>query len=220
MSNNDHSNDFINIVGPNHLQNELLVQYFETKLDNALCSSSSKLGLNTSPPAVSPKNQVILLDCAGQNHETPWSEVDLQISSNKKVFFAIFNLPIKTTDENSFLARGFRGIFFENTPVEILCKGTGLILKGELWYSRETMSRFLTKQHSMYNQQDNESASAMLTAREREILIKLASGASNKDIASFLCISTHTVKTHLYNLYKKINVPNRLQAALWVAKYL
>ena len=43
---------------------------------------------------------------------------------------------------------------------------------------------------------------------------------SNQEIADALQISLHTVKTHLYNAYKKINVPNRLQGALWAATYL
>jgi len=44
----------------------------------------------------------------------------------------------------------------------------------------------------------------------------LASGMPNRDIAERLCISPHTVKTHIYNLYKKINVTNRYQAVRWL----
>ena len=61
---------------------------------------------------------------------------------------------------------------------------------------------------------------SVLTRRESEILAHLAVGATNQEISDKLCISPHTVKTHLYNIYKKINVPNRLQAALWAAKNL
>jgi len=52
------------------------------------------------------------------------------------------------------------------------------------------------------------------------LLTMVISGSKNKDIAHQLLISPHTVRTHIYNIYKKINVPNRLQASLWAAKNL
>ena len=60
----------------------------------------------------------------------------------------------------------------------------------------------------------------MLTHREREILKTIATGASNAEIAQALFISVHTVKTHVYNIFKRIKVSSRLQAALWATKYL
>ncbi len=59
-----------------------------------------------------------------------------------------------------------------------------------------------------------------LTTREKEILIHVATGAGNREIATTLKIRHNTVKTHIYNIFKKINVTNRLQAALWTAKYI
>ena len=53
-----------------------------------------------------------------------------------------------------------------------------------------------------------------LTERELEVLELLASGNSNKEIASRLFISTSTVKTHLVHLYQKLDVLRRTQAVM------
>lgn len=50
-----------------------------------------------------------------------------------------------------------------------------------------------------------------LTKREKEIFLLVIAGKTNKDIQDELYISLKTVKTHLYNIYRKLNVQNRLQ---------
>lgn len=55
----------------------------------------------------------------------------------------------------------------------------------------------------------------LLTYREKQILVKLCKGATNNDIANALFISEHTVRTHIYNIFKKIKVKNRTQAMYW-----
>ena len=59
---------------------------------------------------------------------------------------------------------------------------------------------------------------AELTEREREILRLLASGASNKDIARQLFISANTVKVHLRNIFAKIGVTSRTEAAVYAIR--
>ena len=51
-----------------------------------------------------------------------------------------------------------------------------------------------------------------LTPREHEILERLASGQSNKELARALDISPNTIKTHLARLYEKLEVRNRVEA--------
>jgi DNA-binding NarL/FixJ family response regulator len=51
-----------------------------------------------------------------------------------------------------------------------------------------------------------------LTAREEEILDKLIAGASYKEIAAALCISAHTVSSHLRKVYEKLRVNSRAEA--------
>ncbi|WP_203294742.1 response regulator transcription factor [Luteirhabdus pelagi] len=60
---------------------------------------------------------------------------------------------------------------------------------------------------------DSEKISELgITDREHEILVKLSEGLSNKEIGETLFISESTVKTHLSNLYSKLNVKRRTQA--------
>ena len=58
-----------------------------------------------------------------------------------------------------------------------------------------------------------------LSNREIEVLACLATGHSNKSIARELRISEATVKIHVKNVLRKINVSNRTQAAVWVSKH-
>ena len=55
-----------------------------------------------------------------------------------------------------------------------------------------------------------------LTARERSILDLIADGLSNKLIAQSLGITEGTVKVHVKNLLKKLDVRSRLEAAVWL----
>jgi DNA-binding NarL/FixJ family response regulator len=58
-----------------------------------------------------------------------------------------------------------------------------------------------------------------LTPREREVLALLADGLPNKLIARRLDISEKTVKAHLTNIFQRIGVTDRTQAALWAQKH-
>ena len=57
-----------------------------------------------------------------------------------------------------------------------------------------------------------------LTSRELEVLIQVANGMINKEIATSLNISERTVKNHLSNIFKKIDVSDRTQAAVFAIK--
>ena len=54
-----------------------------------------------------------------------------------------------------------------------------------------------------------------LTEREAEVLVLLTAGLSNPEIARKLFVSINSVKTHVRNLYRKIDVDTRTKAALW-----
>ena len=59
-----------------------------------------------------------------------------------------------------------------------------------------------------------------LNQREIEILTLVAAGYTNLEIAEKVGIHRNSVQSQLRDIFKKINVPNRLQAILWAAKNL
>ncbi len=58
-----------------------------------------------------------------------------------------------------------------------------------------------------------------LTEREQEVLNLLARGSTNKDIAQSLILSVRTVEAHLHNIYGKLDVASRTEAALWAVNH-
>lgn len=58
-----------------------------------------------------------------------------------------------------------------------------------------------------------------LTPREQDVLFELTKGKSNREIASSLFVTEKTVKTHISNIFSKLHVQDRTQAALYAVKH-
>jgi DNA-binding NarL/FixJ family response regulator len=59
-----------------------------------------------------------------------------------------------------------------------------------------------------------------LTNREREVLILVAEGLSNKEIAQRLVVTVRTVDFHVSNILRKLDVISRVEAAVWAQAHL
>ncbi len=208
----------IYIVGPVKLQNEMMAQCLESSTElTCVCCSESDLSSTLNKTNGHPS--LILWDSVGNDMDNLWTALGVGFNlSNDQHFVVLFNVNQDKGVEKEAAIRGVRGVFYKNDPFEIFAKGIQAILKGELWFSRETLTKFLLEAKNSAKLDLDTTDS--LTRREKEILTHIACGASNKKIADELCISPHTVKCHIYNIYKKIDVSNRLEAALWAAKNL
>lgn len=111
-----------------------------------------------------------------------------------------------------------KGVFYRNESLDVICKGIGALLDGDLWMSRDLMARLIL----FYRKYQNNAfrPACGLTNREMEIIALLSAGSSNQQIAEKLFVSEHTVKSHLYNIFRKINVHNRIQALNWIHQNL
>jgi DNA-binding NarL/FixJ family response regulator len=81
----------------------------------------------------------------------------------------------------------------------------------------EHKTKHFSRKSAHGNQADTE---ALLEWREREVLVGIASGASDEEIAEKLNVSLREVKADISNICKKLNAPNRLQTVLWAAAHL
>jgi len=87
---------------------------------------------------------------------------------------------------------------------------TGFFVKGKVQYIRPIISSAVFASGA--------SKIELLTEREQEVLDLLADGFSNKDIAKRLFLSEKTVKNHLNTIFKKMEVTDRTNAALYAIK--
>ena len=208
----------VHIVGPLIFQNKLMAWYLQEKTGLA-CRCIRDLDVASFSDRNGQQTELLLLDCLGSDYSNLWSTIRSLFDSAKKgVYVAIFNLAAGQSFGNDLVKKGVRGVFYDDDPLPNFAKGVPAILDGEMWFSRKDLMKCILEADSDIKLAME--VKAQLTAREREILLLIASGINNSQIADNLNISRNTVKTHLYNIYNKINVPNRLQAALWAAKHL
>jgi len=112
---------------------------------------------------------------------------------------------------------GFSGYLTKDSTITRLVASIRAILSGEVVISGRlaraaTGGRSEEEREALFRAQQ-------LTAREREVLQLLAEGASSEEVAKRLCVSSHTVRTHVQNTLVKLQVHSRLEAATFAVRY-
>jgi len=93
--------------------------------------------------------------------------------------------------------------------------------RGEAAISRElagTLLKIVSRQNEICSPDTTAAEKFHLTSRQIEILQLVAQGLSNKEISRCLSVSEHTVKYHLGEIYQRLNLKNREQAAEYARK--
>ncbi|EGQ8008188.1 helix-turn-helix transcriptional regulator [Vibrio parahaemolyticus] len=115
-----------------------------------------------------------------------------------------------------------KGLFYFEDDFDKVMTGLKGILNGENWLSRDILNQLIGHLLSLNNTVGElETKLEMeLTRREMQVLSALCQGGSNLDIADSLFVSEHTVKSHLYSIFRKLEVKNRMQAITWAKRNL
>lgn len=216
---NDFNEDLGNvlIVTPGSPQSALFIEYVSEK------TGCSVTGLEPGSPRIAQtlRDYNLALFDASALDERDIGHVQQAVADGAKTVFSGFNIP--SEDEalrllDLLYLLYLQGIFYKTDQLDLLCKGILCLLNGDFWMSRHLMTRLVR----LYRQQRTNTyrPACGLTQRELEILAMLGSGETNMNIAKQLFISEHTVKSHLYNIFRKIEVKNRTQAINWAKDHL
>jgi two-component system NarL family response regulator len=109
---------------------------------------------------------------------------------------------------------GASGCLLKDTPIAKLVVALHAVNRGEPAISRSMVGRIIEEFRRLNTRPQYYGATIdHLTEREVEILIHLGKNASNEEIAERLFISENTVKVHVHNIIKKLNLRNRREAA-------
>jgi two-component system NarL family response regulator len=106
-------------------------------------------------------------------------------------------------DIHRAIQSGARSYLLKDMPIEEIASTIREVFAGDTLLPRQ-----VAEQLTLRSQREQ------LTEREREVLESLIKGRSNKEIASSLCISEDTVKSHLKTLFSKLRVRDRTGAAV------
>jgi DNA-binding NarL/FixJ family response regulator len=206
------------ILGPENLQNELLAYVLQKEIGGR-CRIVEEIEDLAEKLDAEVEKRLLLVDCSGRNIKKTLEELNqCAWKSEMPITLALFSLQHGRGIEQNALQFGVRGFFYQHEKLPLIMKGVDTLFRGEIWLSREILVAVAT--NNTRKRPPIVESKAGLTSREMEILALVSVGANNEEIADKLFISPHTVKTHLYHIFKKISVPSRLQAALWAAKHL
>ncbi|MFI1990938.1 response regulator [Actinoplanes sp. NPDC020271] len=129
---------------------------------------------------------------------------------------------LTTYDDDSYIYRGLRagasGFCLKSMPTEELLGAIRIVARGDALIDPSVTRRLVTRFTDGLAPTPATNAPAeldRLTAREREILIEVARGHSNAEIAARLYVGEQTVKTHVSHLLTKLDLRDRVQAVIY-----
>jgi two-component system nitrate/nitrite response regulator NarL len=133
---------------------------------------------------------------------------------------AVIVLTVSETDEDLLDAvrAGARGYLLKNADAEELVEAIRRVRAGEAIVTPAMTGKLLAG----FRDADRRALPAVedvLTPRERQVLAHLSTGATNREIATALVISEHTVKTHVRHILRKLEVANRAEAAAYATRH-
>jgi DNA-binding NarL/FixJ family response regulator len=113
------------------------------------------------------------------------------------------------------LKAGARGFLLKDAGPDLLVQAIQAAARGDALIAPSVTARLLATFSNTRTPTPRAQPIEPLTVREEEVLVTVARGRTNAEIADELYISLSTVKTHLASLMNKLGARNRVEIAMW-----
>ncbi len=112
---------------------------------------------------------------------------------------------------------GARGIFtVTDANFRLLCKCLLKVAAGQIWANTEQLNYLLETISEVPSLRVlNASGTSLLTPREEQVVALVAEGLGNRQIATELCLSEHTIKKYLFRIFEKLGISTRVELVLY-----
>jgi len=120
---------------------------------------------------------------------------------------------------SSALRAGVSGFVLKDSSAEELIRAVRAVARGDSYLDPAVTSRVLTTYRRAAADTPRPDAVAQLTAREIDVLLLIAKGRSNSEIADELYISEVTVKSHIGHIFVKLNLRDRAAAIVYAYEH-
>jgi len=110
------------------------------------------------------------------------------------------------------VSAGVAGYVLKDEVPEAVVRALHSVMQGDTWFSRSLMQR-LSQNPASDADASSEEGESLLTGRELQILQLLVAGKTDREIGQALSLSERTVRYCLRNIYDKLRVSNRIEAA-------
>ena len=210
------------------MSNELLIvcpdQQLSTMLDSALSAEFTVHECTTELPTLNEIESIspslIIID-ANLFDENPEKILDYFRAGYKTL---IYGGDWPDSKQIKAYTEGMSGYCVGNVKAVVIIEAVKSILKGDIWIKRNLISTVINsllqrKQDDTSKKYLENNLSELLSGRELEVVKRVQTGESNREIADKLYISERTVKAHLSSTFKKLNVPDRLHLVVLLQRY-
>jgi DNA-binding NarL/FixJ family response regulator len=162
------------------------------------------------------KPQLILLDSALGDREGPRfvHEVRQTFPDIKVIVMGL--LPAHD-DFVDFVRAGVAGFILKDATIEVFVETIMAVANGGSVLPPLLTATLFSHVAAQARSRGRRGAKAAvrMTARERQVIVSIADGLSNKEIADRLHVATHTIKSHVHNILEKLALHTRLEVAAY-----